>query len=177
MKNYIALGVGIVVLLVAVFVGYKFTGQKKSINKNNNSEVIQNMVTVTGEVSRNFEGASVLGYSFDIPEYATSTVSESGDLIKIADATSTRTTVYFTYEGGRGLSPLEYISEIIAPHVSVIDETGTTTMGNYEWQLAETAGSHWHITSLKNGEWIVAIESKKVWSNEADKLVNSFKAE
>ena len=165
-----------VVLLVAVFLGYKFTGHRKSII-NNGNEVAQKMLTITGKVNNSFEGENGMSYSFDIPEYATSTVSEEGDLIRISDGTSTRTTVYFSYEGGRGMSPLEYISEIIAPHVPIIDETGTSTVGNYEWQLAETNGSNWHITTLKNGTWIVAIESKKVWSDEANKLVNSFKSE
>ena len=167
--------VALILIVGLVFVGYKFSGNKTKVL--NVKDVPQKMLTISGKVTREFEGSNELSYVFDIPDYATSTVSSDGNLIKISDATSTRVTVYFTYEGGRGLTPREYISEIIAPHVSVVEETGTTTMGNYEWQMAETSGSNWHIASLKNGEWIVAIESKKVWSVEADKLVNSFSTE
>ena len=176
MKKNIAILVGIVVLLVVLFGGYKVI-KRYSIKSEPISKNDINMKVFTGSVSSEYEGSNTLSYSFSIPDYTISTSSPEGDLVKIGDATSTHTTVYFSYEGGRGLSPSEYISEIIAPHVSVIDETGTSTMGDYEWQLAETAGSNWYITTSKDGQWIVAVESRKIWSDESNKLVSSFKAE
>ena len=175
MKRNITLVVGAVVVVVLIFTSYKLLNKKSSKVAENN--VVQNMTTLTGKVTTTFDADNNLNYSFDIPEMATSTVSEEGDLIKVTDGTSTRATVYFSYEGGKALSPVDYITNIVAPHVSVINVTNTSTIGNYEWQLAETGGSNWYVTSLNNGEWIAAIEAKKTFSDEAEKLVKSFKTE
>ena len=175
MKKNLLIGFGIIALLVVVFYGYK--GFYKKSNNVTVKEVAQNMTPLTGKVVANFEGDNTLNYSFDIPETATGTVSEKGDLIKVTDGTSTRATVYFSYEGGRGLNPVDYITSIVAPHVSVIDVTTTKTIGNYEWQLAETGGSDWYVASINNGEWIAAIEAKKTFADEAEKLVTSFKTQ
>lgn len=176
MNKNIAIGVGVVVLILAVFLGYKLVNKNK-INKLDTISVAQNMVAVTGKVTNTYEVGNDLNYIFDIPETSTSTVSEEGDLIKIGDGMTNHSTVYFSYEGEKALSALDYITEIIAPHVSVIDITDTTTVGNYEWQLAETAGSDWYIASVNGGKWIVAIESRKIYADEAKKLVTSFKVQ
>lgn len=174
-RNIFIVGGIIVLVIVGFLAGGRLKGKHYAGTRT--TESAQNMVTVLGKVDHNLEGKNLLNYSFDIPETASSTVSEEGDLVKVADATGTRATVYFSYEGTRNMTPSEYIGEIVAPHVPAIDETGTTTIAGYDWQLAETAGSNWYITTLHNGEWIVAVEAKKTWSDNTEKLISSFKAE
>lgn len=176
MKKNITILIGVIVLFVVLFGGYKIM-RKYSIKPVPVVTSELRMKSFSGNVLRPYLTDNKLAYSFDVPDYASSSTSSDGDMVRISSSTSTYAVVYFSRDGGRGLTPSSYISEIIAPHVSVINETGTSTVGAYEWQLADTAGSNWHITTINNGKWVVAIESKKVWGEEASKLVKSFRVE
>lgn len=177
-RRNIIIGAGVVVIiLVLIFTGNKLSGKNKVVDDNVVTKVAENMIQLQGKATASYEGANTLNYNFVLPESATSTMTEEGDLIKVIDNDGVRATVYFSYEGARGISPLDYIGEIVAPHLSVINVTNTETIGNYEWQLAETNGSNWYVSSLNNGEWIVAIEVRKTFYDQGRSLVESFKAE
>ncbi|MBP6888540.1 MAG: hypothetical protein KBC21_02435 [Candidatus Pacebacteria bacterium] len=160
MKKYVPYIVGIVVLFVLVYLGQGVMKGRETVAE---EEVVVTPSTtlVEGTVTRFFEGEWVLGYAFDIPEAATTTVERDGSLVKVTGEGQLLSAMYFSYEGGRGYSPEDYINNVIAPNVSMVTITGTTTLGSSEWVVAEGASSVWYVASVKGGEWLVVAESKK----------------
>lgn len=175
MKTYVAILIGIVVLFAVVFIGYKFT---KGDNGTSGTESQMELRTanVSGQVVRTFEGDHTLSYAFDIPEMSSSSVDMEGGLVRVVGATGLEASVYFSYEGARGYSPVDYISEVIALHVPVIDVTGTASIGGYEWTTAETAGSEWYIAQTADKQWLVVVEAKKTNHDIVMALVSSMDA-
>lgn len=175
MKTYIAILIGIVVLSGVVFGGYMYTKkQVKSVSETTDTVTYK---IINGEVSRWFEGTSTLAYSFGVRQTATTSKQLNDLLLKVTDAGVTVANVYFSYEGGRGYTALDYISEIVAPHVSVITPTGTSTFGAYEWTTAETAGSNWYISSVSEGEWLVIVEGKKTLDLDLKHILETIQLE
>lgn len=171
MKTYIAIAVGVVVLFSVVFVGYKFTNKSGDIAMQDKSV---RMAKIEGSVTRKFEGDHVINYSFNIPETATSAVSMDGALVRVSRISGVGSSVYFSYEGARGYSAKDYLADKIAPAVSVLTETGTTTLGGYEWLTATSAGSEYYIASTEDGQWLIVVEAKKVLHDDALELLRSI---
>jgi hypothetical protein len=172
MKTYIAILVGVVVLVAVVFVGYKFTS--KSSLADAQSQAMMRTAKVTGEVKRMFEGEHVINYSFNVPELASTTVDMDGALVKIVTEKGANANVYFSYEGGRGFSPADYLTEKVAPHVPVINDAGMSTVGNYEWTMAESAGSEWFVAPTMDKQWLIVVEAKKTVHDETLELLKSM---
>ena len=172
MKTYIAILVGVVALFGVVFVGYKLTSdiKKNPETKTPNAQI----QTVNGEVKRIFEGDNVLAYQFDAPIEATVSSQMEGALVQVTKSNDLRTSVYFSFEGGRGYSASDYIANVIAPKVSVVNPTGTTTLGAHDWQGIESTYSEWFITSVLNGEWLVIVENKKLFHEDTVNLLETF---
>lgn len=157
---------------MVVFVGYKMTSHiKKNPETNTPAPQVQ---TVNGEVKRIFEGDNVLGYTFDAPIEATVSSQMDGALIQVNKDGELRASVYFSFEAGRGYSASDYIANVIAPKVSVVNPTGTTTLGAHDWQGVESAYSEWFITPVRNGEWLVVVESKKVFHEDTVNLLETL---
>jgi hypothetical protein len=175
MKTYIPI-ILVVVALVGVVFGGRFYMKKHSPAPKPETAGQVQMKTYSGEVMRVFEGENKISYSFEIPETATATVSMDGALISITDNNMPYATVYISYEGGRGYSPIDYITDIIASHVTVLNIMGTSTIGAYDWQIAESAGSEWHIATAGNDQWLFIVENKKTVHDHAQKLLESVKA-
>jgi hypothetical protein len=175
MKTYIAILIGIVVLAGGVFGGMNYMRTHKKAPVKNVSSVMY--ATIEGDVVRWFEGTSTLAYSFDIPQTATTSTDMNGALIRVKDANTLLASVYVSYEGGRGHTPLDYITDIVAPHVAVITPTGTSTYGAYDWTTAETAGSNWYIASVANGSWLVVVEGKKSLDLDIKHILETMKLE
>jgi hypothetical protein len=173
MKTYIAILIGIVVLFGVVSVGYKFTSNKSHI-ATSQSQTKAKMMKVSGDVKRVYEGDHVISYSFDIPEVASTTNDLDGALIRVIGSTGTQATVYFSYEGARGYAPLDYLTNVVAPHVAVIDPTGTSTIGGYEWTTAESNGSEWYISPSTDKQWLIVIEAKKTSHEDTADLLTSL---
>ena len=120
MKTYISILLVVLGLGVIVSGGYLYT---KNSSKQISSTVKYDTVPMklyTSSLTRFHDGDKKIDYSFTIPENATVIPGMDGALTKITTATSSYATVYVSYEGGRGFTPLDYINEIVAPHVSVI---------------------------------------------------------
>ena len=144
MKKYVNILVGIVVLLAVLYGGRLLLTEHPKVDVKEVESSI-GMLTFSGEVTRIFEGENKLMYSLSLPETATTSITMDGALLKIMDGVSPFASAYFSYEGARGYTPMDYINNTIAPHVSVINPTGTSTIGSYDWQVAESEGSEWHI--------------------------------
>ncbi|HCC06057.1 TPA: hypothetical protein DEP94_01690 [Candidatus Nomurabacteria bacterium] len=175
MKTYIAILIGIVVLTGVTFGGYKIIKNKRVVKVVSAENVIR-MKEVTGQVMREFEGQNVVDYSFQIPETATSTLDMDNALIKITDNNNPYATIYISYEGARGFAPVDYIGQVVAPHVSVIDMGDIKKIGDHDWQTAETEGSEWHVAGAANDQWLIIVENKKAVSDTVVKTLESFKA-
>lgn len=174
MKTYVPILIGIVVLGAALYGGNTFMkkgGNQLLENKNTQSEV--GMKSVVGQVVRVYEGDHVLEYSFDIPETATTSIDMEGALIRVVENNAPTATFYMSYEGARGYTALDYISNIIAPKVSVINPTDVVTIGDYDWQKAESAGSEWYIASVASSSWLIVVENKKTNHDMAVKILES----
>lgn len=135
------------------------------------------MQTISGTVSRFYEGENKVAYSFQIPDTATTSVEMDGALIRIWENGVAYANIYLSYEGGRGYGPIEYMGDIIAPSVPVINATGASTVGNYTWQTASSDGSEWHLAPIINDQWLVVVENKKSARDATQQLIGSFKAE
>lgn len=175
MKKYVPYIVGIVVLFVLVYLGQGVMKNREAVKE---EEVVVTTPTrlVEGTVTRFFEGEQLLGYAFDIPETATTSVEREGSLVKVTDGADLLVAMYFSYEGGRGYTPNDYIKNVITPNVRVATVTGTTTLGSYEWTIVEGVTSVWHVASVKNGEWLVVAETKKGEDERGLDILDSFTA-
>ncbi len=173
MKKNISILIGIVVLFAVLYGGQSLMKDRKQAEV---SDVASSTATqvVLGSVMRVFEGEHVLEYTFGIPETATTTIGMDGALVRVVDTGNPLVTLYFSYEGGRGYSPIDYIDNVIAPHVAIINPTSTSTIGGYEWQGAESEGSEWYIAPVLNGEWLIVVENKKSVHDIAVDTLNSI---
>lgn len=171
MKRYVPIIIGIVALCAVLYVG---TTQMSKDDELANKEQQVPHTTITGKVTRVFEGENTLDYSFDIGEIATTTVGKDGALVTVTENGDTVTAVYFSYEGGRGYTPNDYITNVIVPNVKAVNETGTTTIGGYDWTTVESEWSVWHIAPSTNGQWLMVVENKKVYNDKAEMLLSSI---
>lgn len=172
MKTYISILLIVLGLSAVVIGGYVYT-KRQSLPPDSENVTVR-MKTHSGSLTRFFEGENMVEYSFDIPEEATTTTEMEGALIKITTPESPYATMYISYEGGRGFTALDYINEIIAPHVSVINPSGVATIGNHLWQVAESEGSTWHIAPILDGQWLFIVENKKVQGVLVEKTLSSI---
>lgn len=175
MKKNVTILIGVVVLVAVIYGGsviIKKSGRHLSQVKDLQSSIA--MKSFAGQVTRVYEGDNILDYAFSIPETSTTSIDMDGALIKVIDGDAPLSTIYMSYEGGRGYSPLDYLSYVVAPHVSVINAVGTSTIGNYDWYVAESEGSEWHIASVASSSWLVVVENKKSAHDTVRKLIEAF---
>lgn len=174
MKKNVTILIGVVVLVAVLYGGSVFMKKHSGSSDKNDVKTEISMKSFVGQVVRVFEGENVLEYAFDIPETATTSIDMDGALIKVLDNGVLTTSLYMSYEGGRGYTPLDYISNTIAPHVSVINPTGTSTIGGYEWQLAQSEGSEWYVASVASSSWLIVVENKKTNHDMTNKIIESI---
>ncbi len=174
MKKNVTILIGVVVLVAVLFAGNSF--MKKGGDKEGDDNGVKNTVTMksfVGQVVRVYEGDNVLEYTFDIPETATTSIDMDGALIRVLDQENPLATVYMSYEGARGYSSVDYINNVIASHVAVIDLTSTSTIGVNEWQVAESPASEWRVASVDGGKWLIIVENKKAVHDTVDQMLAS----
>lgn len=126
-----------------------------------------------GSFTKIFEGENTLEYGFDLPATATATVSMDGALISMTDTEMPVLAVYVSYEGARGYTPSDYITNNIMSKVAGVTIGETVTLGKYDWVVAESANSVWHVASVENGKWLLVAENKKVASDTASTILES----
>lgn len=129
-----------------------------------------------GSITKVFEGDNTLDYGFNLPETATATVSMNGALVKVTDTDMPVLAMYVSFEGGRGYSPADYITNTIIPKVSAATIVGTTTIGENEWTIVESKNSVWHVTKVGNGNWLLVVENTKAHSEKANPIIASISA-
>lgn len=171
MKRYVPILIGIVALCAVLYVG---NTQMDKDDKLAADEQKMALTSVTGKVTRVYEGDNTLEYGFDIPENATTSIEKDGALVKATEGDALLAALYFSYEGGRGYTPADYISNVIVPNVKAVTETGTTTIGSHDWTVVESEWSVWHIAPSTNGQWLVVVENKKTQAEKAAVILESL---
>ncbi len=173
MKRYVPILIGIVALCAVLYIGsVQMNKEEELTNEENSTEVTDK--SFQGSVMRVFEGENTLLYGFDLPSTATATVSMQGALVKVVDVDVPVFAMYFSYEGGRGYTPAEYVSNVITPKVSGITQMGTTTIGMNGWTVVESKNSVWHVASASNGNWLIVVENVKANSEKTNSIIESL---
>ncbi len=174
MKRYVPIIIGLVALGGVLFVG------NKEMNKSDEEVVVEGTSTeitsksFQGKVVRMFEGENTLEYGMDLPETATATISMDGALVKVDNQDAPVLAMYVSYEGGRGYSPSDYITNNIITKVKGVTVVGTTTIGGYNWDVAESEGSVWHVAKTVDSNWLLVVENKKDASDKATPIIESI---
>lgn len=174
MKRYIPVLIGIVALCAII---YLWNGREKEIDTDDFNTSGSSTMSVSGNVVRIFEGENILKYAFDIPDMATTTVERDGALIKVINGDTIPLVMYASYEGGRGYSASDYISNKIVPAVAAVTDSGTTTIGSYEWNVVQSERSVWYVGKVGSGQWLLVSEFKKSDADVAHKILESLTTE
>ena len=172
MKTYKAILLAVLGLIIVVTGAYVYMKGHKPVAK----EIVSkgNFRTLEGQVTRMYEGENKLVYAFDVPTTATSTTSMEDALVKVTNNGSPYVALYMTYEGGRGYSSLDYINNLIVPHVSSLTIIGTTTIGSTIWTIAQSAQSEWHVGQVGDGQWLMIVETKRSEHDQTVELLQSL---
>ena len=172
MKRYVPIVIGVIALCAVLYVGNDSMKNDDSISEATTTEM--KVTSFNGSVTKIFEGENVLNYGFDVAETATTTVEKEGALVKVADARIPVVAVYFSFEGGRGYSPADYISNIIVPNVKAVTTKENVTLGAHDWSVVESEWSVWHIAKSANGQWLIVTENKKTENEKAAPVIESI---
>jgi hypothetical protein len=174
MKRYVPIIIGVVALCAVLYLGSsKMTSNDEALaNEESASSVVTNK-SFQGSITKVFEGDNTLDYGFDLPSTATATVSMDGALVKVTEMDASVLAMYVSFEGGRGYSPSDYITNNIIPKVSGITQVGTTSISGYDWTVVESANSEWHVASVENGNWLLVVENKKADTEKAMSILGS----
>lgn len=172
MKRYVPIIIGVVALVAILFIGSD--SAKKDADLTLQEGETSSMVTsFAGSVTKVFEGDNVLQYGFDLPETATTSVEKDGALVKVTDAGLPVLAMYLSFEGGRGYSPADYITNNIVPHVAAVTDKGVVTIGAHEWTVAESEWSVWHVAKSTDGQWLLVVENKKTDAEKAEAIIKT----
>ena len=174
MKRYVPIIIGIIALCAVLFVGNYEMKKRNAVDADEPTTQHVGKQTFNGKVMRKFEGENTLEYTFEYPDTATTTVEKDGALIKVSDAGSPVLAMYVSYEGGRGYSPADYITNLIVPSVKVITEVSTTTIGTHEWSVVESQWSIWHVAKVNNGNWLLVVENRKTENGNTLPILESM---
>ena len=171
MKRYVPIVIGVLALCAVLYVGNE---QMKKSNDRTVKEQNASSTSFNGSITRVFEGDNVLEYGFNLPETATTTITNDGSLIKVSDNGSPVLAMYISFEGGRGYSPTDYITNNIVPKVQAITPKGMVTIGSHDWEVVESEWSVWHVAKSTNGAWLLVVENKKADNEKAKAIIESI---
>lgn len=173
MKRYVPIVIGVVALCAVLYLANNRMEASNDVVLDEQATSTM-LTTFNGSVTKMFEGENVLQYGFDLPETATTTVEKDGALIKVTDGGMPVVAMYVSFEGGRGYSPADYISNVIVPNVKSVTDRGTTTIGSYDWTVVESPASVWHVASVNNGNWLLVVENRKTDIEKVTPILESL---
>ena len=177
MKKYWKQIVGVLILLLVLIVIGKAMHRGVVIERYEGMDDKTTDVrgTIHGKVTAAYEGDHVFNYKLAIAENATTSLEKDNRLLKISSASTTKPLYYyFSYEGGRGYTASDYITNVLAKSVQIIKRE-TMTNGDNTWTVARSANSSWHIANF--GEWLVVVENSNLDKDIATASISSFKVE
>jgi hypothetical protein len=177
MKRYVPIIIGIVALCAVLYLGSnRMDSHDDSLAQEEMASLVTNK-SFQGSFTKLANGEQTLKYGFDLADTATATVSMNGALVKVTDSEMPVLAMYVSYEGERGYAPADYITKNIMTKVSGVTLSEAKTVGKYDWSVAESAVSVWHVASVADGKWLLVVESKKSDSEKAAPVLESLVAE
>ncbi len=167
MKRYVPIIIGVVALCAVLYLGSsKMSGDTDvAIDEATSSEVTSK--SFQGSFTKVSGGEFTLQYGFDLPETATATVTMNGALVKVSDSDMPVLAMYVSYEGDRGYTPADYITKNIMTKVAGVTMQEAKMVGKFDWSVAESANSVWHVASVEGGKWLLVVENKKADTEKA----------
>ena len=178
MKKYWKQIVGAAILVLVLFLVAKANNEKAAkldMDKDESAIENQDKNILRGAVTAQFEGAHTLNYQFKLADGATTTLSKENRLVTVKSASTTAPIYfYFTYEGGRGYTPDQYIKDITSKYATIVKRE-TMTHGDSTWSVARSENSSWHVGSF--GAWLVVVENANVDKAVATAYIESFKTD
>ncbi len=166
-KRYIPIVIGIVALCAVLYLGSSKMTTDDDILINDETKTEVTNKNFQGSLTKMFEGEHTLEYGLDLPDTASAAVTKEGALVKVTDSGMPVFAMYVSYEGARGYSTTDYITRNIKSKVAGVTMKETVTVGKYDWTVAESANSVWHVTSVENGAWLLVVEYKKADAEKA----------
>ncbi len=167
MKRYVPIIIGVVALCAVLYLGSNKMDSAEEIASEETSSSEVTSKSFQGSFTKMYEGENTLQYGFDLAETATATISMDGALVKVTDSDMPVLAMYVSFEGGRGYTPADYITKNIVTKVSGVTMKESKTVGKYDWTVAESANSEWHVASVEGGKWLLVVENKKADSEKA----------
>jgi hypothetical protein len=171
-KTYKAILLSVLGLVIVVVGSFIYIRHHK--NTEVEAVVKKQVTTLSGQVTRVYEGENKLVYSMDVPETATSALSMDDALVTVKNDGALFAAVYMTYEGGRGFSSADYLTNVTAKAVPGLAVTGTTTLGGVTWTTAEGGNSEWHVGQVGDGQWLMVVESKKTLHDQVAQMLETL---
>lgn len=184
--------IGVLVLILLLIVLYKGL-EGKSFNKSNNGESVVDIANsddytkFEGKVSASFEGSHNLSFMFLHSKAleVTQGVGNQSKWFKLTNASSTNdVTLYFTYEGGRGFTPDDYINEVLKVNGPVVVEDvkfANNASSSVKHVTNESGNVEYYIQGAKGADgdsWLVIVENNnptnQVSKDIAKDLMRSF---
>jgi hypothetical protein len=172
MKRYVPIIIGIVALCALLYLAN--SGGPKDTEMKTEETPQVSLTSFSGKVTRTFEGDHTLEYTLDLPETATATLEKDGALVKVSENDQPVLAMYVSYEGGRGYTPEDYISNVIVPSVKAVNTAGVVTLGKYEWTVVESEWTEWHVAKTEDSQWLLVVENKKADKEKADAIIESI---
>ena len=173
MKKYWKQIVGAIILLLLVLVINKSMDNNKKHNTQKMDDSTQEVKgNIHGTVTAIYEGDHTLDYQLVLADNATTSLEKDNRLLKIVSASTTKPLYYyFSYEGGRGYTANDYITNVLAKSVQIV-KVESMTHGENTWTVARSANSSWHIANF--GEWLLVIENSNADKDIAIASISSF---
>lgn len=147
------------------YVNYK---AKSAIETNTATDTVK---TFEGEVSSNFEGPNTVKYAF-VYDGAYTATSTKPKYVFVKQGTSTIATIYFSYEGGRGYTPVDYINQVIKKAVPSVSAPVDMMYGDSSWTKSSSVGTDWHV--FASGEYLAVIESSKSNTSKIQSILETL---
>ncbi len=177
-KNSVVTWVVILAVILVAVGAYLFSHSDSGSEMMGNKQDVSGMVEVSGATAQMAEGQNFLSYKFYVPEGMTSSKGDDSQTVVVKGADdSQKALAYFSYEGIRAWTPEQYFDSIIAPKVPVLTSTSTVHMGSYDWYHVESNTMEWNIATLKGGEWLMMVESKKADADAVKNIFNTLKVD
>lgn len=167
----------IIFILLSIFLYSSTESLKKTLDTSVITNVRSDAVRMRlyeGVTSSEFEGKNLLSYSFRIPENAAVVTALQGKVLAVTQNNKVLGRVSFSYEGGRGYAPEEYIKEIILKDVSEKVPTFIQTIGERSFVSFKYDGDLYLVTKVDGGEWLATFQGTEKDEEDLRQIASTF---
>lgn len=133
------------------------------------------LTTFNTSLKHNFEGDNKADAAFDYSDVNNVTAStKTANLYTVNNAKGEKVaTVYFYFNGARGATPEEYVTETIKKSVPTVSAPANANYGSTVWARAESGATEWHLKTATNKDWLIYVESATANNTEVSDILKS----